>query len=833
MHTSPPASASRTYTPSPLDEVPPDIFSLIVVNHISLREGRAMTSLACVSRVFAQRMKPHMAPLRLYRMLENASQGLRATALHGCMETLYELAQINPAHRLELFLRVTATLHHHFSGTAITPHIDILLASLQHLDRDEQPAALLNLLANYWTSLFCTTKQQFVDMARRVGALQPCAAQCELAIILEPEISGESGPEFPERVQAFLSMCMRLRSVYSTKAIRHTLWRIGVCRRDQAYPGLFGGPADDKQMAHNKHALLWGLHECLQSMPMQQLPVEEQVLLLGKALVMPVLLDDVEEGDRMAISLLRMIPPEHGDFYWKRNEEYGDVFGDLVESMLKQVFERGPRHSIHRFQCLYQAMAHLPPKSQIYWMRDILLNCARKAEAGLTPALIVATAQAALQLSQAQPELKLLYDLFALGLNPAPLRKAGSYPLVKPAEVDSAEQPGYVQRFDAKCSELIHLLANVAPDMAGKLLAGMNGAYQEYRPLGDMLPPGSLFRTELYGRFLKQALAFLRSLPPADSAASLLQWKLPGLHITDARHADDWVCSLMTAAADVSRDNDRVSVEQQKTALGDLLQNGIDVPHHSPARNQRLLAGLAAFPDAVGAHVLVRLLEYQYMSFAHYDVLFASTVEAARRLPDGLRSSVLEAAVSGLTHFPDPQTMGITRSTLQQERNERLERDYPGLQESYPDLYALMQPGCVSRMDGWALLLDAVETLPVQHRADRLKQLCGSTIFFRFSNNRLSDQEKAQCSMRLLSAVMGLPSDSRGKAFSSWLKHVYRQSYQPEQRQAIQAALLPLLLALPASEGRPLLNAYLSSVWPAEERSALEQRAAAHWKDAV
>lgn len=69
MHTSPVSSAIRTATPSPLEEVPPDIFSQIVVAHISLREGRALSSLACVSRAFAQRMKPHMAPLGLYRTL--------------------------------------------------------------------------------------------------------------------------------------------------------------------------------------------------------------------------------------------------------------------------------------------------------------------------------------------------------------------------------------------------------------------------------------------------------------------------------------------------------------------------------------------------------------------------------------------------------------------------------------------------------------------------------------------------------------------------------------------------------------------------------------------
>jgi hypothetical protein len=173
------------------------------------------------------------------------------------------------------------------------------------------------------------------------------------------------------------------------------------------------------------------------------------------------------------------------------------------------------------------------------------------------------------------------------------------------------------------------------------------------------------------------------------------------------------------------------------------------------------------------------------------------------------------------------------RLTLQRERDDNLERDYPGLQNSDPDLYALMRPGHVSRMDGWTLLLDAVKTLPVQYQAGRLKQLCGDSIFFRFSKNRLSPQDKAQCSMRLLSATIGLPNDLRGKAFSSWLKHVDRQFYRPEERGILEAALLSMLLALPAGEGKPLFDAYLAGAWSAQEKAALQQRAALHWKDAT
>lgn len=835
MHTSPASSAIRTATPSPLEEVPPDIFSQIVVTHICLREGRALSSLACVSRAFAQRMKPHMVPLGLYRTLENASQGTRATALHGCVGTLYELPRVDRAHRLELFLRVIATLSDHFPGTTIAPHIDTLLVSLQHLERDEQPMALLTLVQTCRPGLLCVTKQQFVNMTSRVGALQPSLAQCKLAIILDAEISGHSGAEFPERAQAFFSMCMRLQPPYRTRALCHTLRGIGVCRQEKVYPGMYGFPDDDKQMKHNKRALLWGLHGCLQSMPMQELPVEEQALLLGNALNMPVLLDDVEEGDRMAISLLRMIPPGYGDFYWRRDAEYGEIFGDLVQAMLKQTFERAPRDSIHRFQCLYQAMAHLPPASQIYWMRDILRHRARQAEAGVTPALIVATAQAALQLDQAQTELKLLYDLFAFGLNPAPLRNLDhSLSFIQHATVDSCEQPDYTLRFDANCSELMHLLQNTAPDIAGKLLAGINDAYQQYRPFEDvlpLLPPPIQFKAELYGRFLKQALAFLRSLPLAESTACLLQLRLPRLSSIDPRQADDWICSLITAVAQMSRNNGLVSPEEQGTVMGELLENGVNVRHHSPARNRRLLATLAAFPDAVAANVLERLLASDHMRFVHGDVLFASIIEATYTLAAPLRNRVLEAAVGRLKAFPDP--VDDTWAELLENREHALEDEYPDLRTSDPDLYAILRPGCVSRTQGWALLLDAVETLPAHDQADRLRQLAGHASFFEFSNDPLSHQEKAQCSVRLLSTIIRLPKVRRADAFAFWLGHVGQQSYAREECATIQAALLPLLLALPASDGKPLLDAYLATVWSDADKAALRQRAALRWKDDV
>ncbi|HEX8884396.1 MAG TPA: hypothetical protein VF797_07910 [Noviherbaspirillum sp.] len=833
MHTSPASPAIRTVTPSQLDDMPPDIFHQIVVTHISLREGRAITSLACVNRAFAQRMKPYMAPLalNLYRTLENASRGSQAIALKSCTRTLYELPLVNPAHRLELFLRVNTTLAHHFSCQTIEPHIGILMAGLQHLDREEQPAALLTLVETHHPSNFCRTKKQFLNMTARVAALTPSLAQCELAIILESEMPGYSGQEFPERLQVFLSMCMRLQPVYRTRALCRTLLSLRICTREKPCPGVYGFPDDDKQMKHNKDALLRGLHGCLQSLPMREMPVTEQVRLLGKALIMPVLLDDVAEGDQMAISLLRMIPPEDGNFYWMSNAEYGDIFGDLVESMLKQVFERGSRQSVHRFQSLYQAMAHLPTEVQIYRMWNIVLDCAKKGAPGVTPPLIVATAQAALQLDQAHPELKQLYRLFAVCLNPTTLRKVGCSLSVRHLTVDPSEQPDYAQRFDANCSELIQLLQKVKPDIAAKLLAGINGAYEAYPPFEDMLPSPRRFGAELYGRFLKQALAFLQGLPLADSAPCLLRLRLPPLSLIDARHADDWTSSLIMAVARISRDNSLVSPEEQSNVLVDLLENGVNVPYHSPARNRRLLAALAAFPDDVAGNVLARLLSSNCMSHVHADVLFASVIEAATRLPAALRSSVLETAAGTLKAFPDPQDE--TWAALREERECALEDAYPGIREVDPDLYALMRPGCVPPTEGWGLLLDAVETLPAQHQADRLTQLADHVSFFAFSNNRLSHQERAQCSLRLLSTIIRLPNGTRAGLFAAWLRHVGHQSYAEKERETIQAALLPMLLALPASDGKPLLDAYVATVWPEAERAALRQRAALHWKDPV
>jgi hypothetical protein len=829
MHISHAAPAVRTHAPDLLDGMPDDILTHIVMTHISLREGRTLTSLASVSRAFAQWMTPHRKPLLCSRELAKAIDGAPEEALKLCMGALYDLAEANPAHRLELFLRISATLHHHFRGTDIEPHVNTLLASMAHLAPVDQPAALLSLLDTHGTNLLCATKPGYLDMAGRIGGFMPSVAQSRLSNILGSTIAGLSGQDFADRAQAFLRMCRRLQPAPAAEAISHLLERFRGMGEQMLYPGR-PDRYDDGQMRQNKLVLLWGLHDCLQSIPMQELPVERVMLLLARAMVMPDYLPDDADRDKMAISLLRMIPEGNHDLYRRDLGEAPHRLDLSVERMLLDVFERGSRQSIHRFQRLYQAMAHLPPSFRTGCMCDILYRCARQAEPGVTPALIIATAQAALPLKDSL--LTLLHDLFALCLTPAP-RRATSSPHLEPAKVAPLEQAAYMQRFDANCAGLMHLLRDAAPDAASELLFGINGAYRGHSSLKNILPPLKQFSTELYGCFLKHALALLQTLPPADRAACLLQWRLPSLCRTDARHADNWTSLLLTAVAEISRDTDLVSLEQQETVLGELLENGIDVQYHSPARNRRLLAGLAAFPDVACAKVLVRLLVNQQMSFAHGDVLFASIIEAAYRLPDVLRSSVLERAADRLNHFPKPKLWYPKGTTLQQQREFALEDEHAGLEESDPDLYAAMRPGQVSRTEGWTLLLDAVETLPAPYQADRFRQLCKDNSLFDFSNIALSDEEKAQCSLRLLSSIIRLPNAMRAGVFSSWLKHVGPQFHDMETRVTIQAALLPMLLALPASEGKPLFDAYLATIWSAAKRAELQQRAALHWKDAV
>jgi hypothetical protein len=225
MHTSPASPAIRTATPSLLDEMPPDIFRQIVVTHISLREGRAMSRLACVSRAFAQRMKPYVAPLalRLYRTLENASQASQAKALEGCTRTLDELPLVNPAHRLELFLHVSTVLGNHFSGQAFEPHIDTLLAGMQHVPQVDQPAALLSIVRQYSTLRLYVTQPRYMKMASHIRSLPPSAAQVSLTEMLGGHIPDGEIKNYAKRTQVFLDTCMQLQPAHRAQVLSNLL----------------------------------------------------------------------------------------------------------------------------------------------------------------------------------------------------------------------------------------------------------------------------------------------------------------------------------------------------------------------------------------------------------------------------------------------------------------------------------------------------------------------------------------------------------------------------------------------------------------------------------
>jgi len=144
-----------------------------VVKHIALREGRAITNLACVSRLFAHWTKPHLRPVALYRELEGAADGTPEIALRQSMSALYDLADVDEAHRLELFLLVSDTLQRHFPGKAIAPHIDTLLASMERLPLPDQPAALLHIMTNHSLGPNGPTVPRYLRIASRVGALPP------------------------------------------------------------------------------------------------------------------------------------------------------------------------------------------------------------------------------------------------------------------------------------------------------------------------------------------------------------------------------------------------------------------------------------------------------------------------------------------------------------------------------------------------------------------------------------------------------------------------------------------------------------------------------------
>lgn len=828
MQSSNALSPARPYCATMLHDVPADIWPRIV-KHISLRQGRSISSLACASKLLAQWMRPHLKPARLYRDLDNASRRPAPEPLHACMATLLELSYVNLAHRLELFLGVSAVLQQDSNGEAIAPHVNTLLLSMQSLPQPDQAAALLAIMNNAHAATVCATAPRYIALATRVAALDSSEEQLALAGKLYDLVADGDPDHFSVRVQAFLEMCARLQPAPQARLLCHLLWSIDVHYRQTLY--LTSAPRQRDQVLYRNQTMLAGIKACLQSLPMNALNLEDRTRLIGLALGMPAVLSDAMRADEMAISLLRMIPPGENAFYGSMPTS-SMRFDGCLERMLLDRFACEPGTSTLRFQRLYQAMAHLPQSRQMGWMRAILIHCAKKAEHGVTPALIVATAQAALALPEAEP--RHLYDLFALCLNPGPLRKLNSYPCLQPAAIAPSDYPGYSLRFAANCAGLMHALRDVAPDVAATLLAGINRAYVERRPLEAMLPSPNQLSAKLYGHFLQEALAFLPSLPRAHAAGCLLQWRLPPPYGLDPRNADGRAIVLLTALKDVGRDGGPVSSGQLGIALAAVMQDAVDVEGHSPVRNCRLLAALAELPHAVCAEVLERLLASRYMSLANADVLFASVIEAAARLPDALRANLLAIAADRLRHFPQARSMFLSAPpALLEQREHALDDMHPGLRASDPELYAYIRPGCVTRMQGFALLLDAVETLPAPHQPGLLKKLAASEHFFPFSHGYLSMEEKSQCSMRLVSRIIGLPDDMsaiRAQAFSCWLKHVADQSYDEKARTAIEDALVPLLLALPANDGKPLLDAYLATVSDASAKAALQERAATHWE---
>ena len=815
-------------------DVPTELWSRMV-GHISLREGRTIGSLACVSKLLNLVTQAHRRPASLYRALDQADEQAPPAPLHCSLDVLVELPQVAATRRLELFLHVSKVLGRHLPGSAIEPHVGTLMASLKVLPNDDQGEALLGLGANHSFHALCASEPRYVQMAAYVGALPACKAQASLAHELSALVHGPRLEGSAPQIQAFLRMCMRLAPAGRATALIHQMALIN--SQEHFTSARWAEMAEDrrKECRSNRETLLIGMFACLQSLSLDDVPARQRVVLLAEATFMPALLDPVELADRMVIDLLRMVPPHGSDFHSPLETSTGKSLHESVSTMLEKTFRRGPQQSIARFACLYQAMAHLPPSCQLACMRHVVTRCATCAGAGVTPELIVATAQAALRLPGC--ELNSLYDLFALCLNPGTLRKANAYPSLQPQAIAPSGYTEYARGFDANCRGLMQALEHARPDVPAMLLAGINRAYAKVHPDSEMLPSPGKWRGELYGHFLKHSLAFLQHLPAPDAAACLLQWRLPQRIGMDARNADEQAIALLVALKNISRDSSLASPGQLGSALAGVMKEAVNVMEHSPVRNRRLLDALAEFPDAVCAQVLSQLLADHDMGLAHVDVLFASIVEAAARLPDALRASVLATAVEQLPHFPEAKSLYYNVSpALQQQRDQRFNYAHPGLEASDPELHAYIRPGCVTRTEGFGLLLDAVENLPPQYRPELLRKLGANKQFFVFSNGRFSAEEKAQCSMRLVTAIIRLPGAMavmRREAFSSWLDYVARQSDEDKTRAAIEDALLPLLFALPVSEGRPLFDAYLATVWPVEARAAAQRRAALHWGEAV
>ena len=65
----------------------------------------------------------------------------------------------------------------------------------------------------------------------------------------------------------------------------------------------------------------------------------------------------------------------------------------------------------------------------------------------------------------------------------------------------------------------------------------------------------------------------------------------------------------------------------------------------------------------------------------------------------------------------------------------RAERVLQGLEASDPELHAIIRPGFITPMEGFALLLDAARTLPAVLHANVLGILCGKAHFSDFSSD--------------------------------------------------------------------------------------------------
>jgi hypothetical protein len=149
-----------------------------------------------------------------------------------------------------------------------------------------------------------------------------------------------------------------------------------------AYPKAMSDPDNDNpanwEEQHNRRMLLCGLHQCLQSMRITALPLDQQILLLIRATAMPAMLADTDEADKMAVSLLEMMRTEGDNADWFNTPQGEKSLYDFIEHMLERLFARGSQQSIHRFGHLYQAMANLPQSIQTAMMQAILIRCANQ-----------------------------------------------------------------------------------------------------------------------------------------------------------------------------------------------------------------------------------------------------------------------------------------------------------------------------------------------------------------------------------------------------------------------------------------------------------------------